>query len=292
MNESRPGPSGIKNPKISKKVENSVWNRYPLTEEQLLQYLMDSDDDIKDPDYSESDSEFEDSDDEEPEDICTGDDLNTSSALDFPPVLSPLSPPRPHTPSAQGPPPQGPLPSVEDIPTVIPFSKQRELLIQPDGNTPLDFFNLLVTDELLELIARETNIYAEEVFLSGATKEKSRITAWKDVTVEELKRFIGLLLHLGTIKLNRLQDYWKTHRLFNLPAFKNYRSRDQFMLIFRCLHFSRNPLPGQEKPSDRLYKIKPLINDFNLRMSNLYYPGKELSLEEWMVLWQGRAKKA
>ncbi|KAG5892852.1 hypothetical protein JTB14_022173 [Gonioctena quinquepunctata] len=87
MNKSRPGPSGTKKPKISKKAENSVWNRYSLTEEQLLQYLMDSDDDIKDPDYSESDSEFEDSDDEEPEDICAGDDLNTSSALDFPPVF-------------------------------------------------------------------------------------------------------------------------------------------------------------------------------------------------------------
>lgn len=138
MNESRPGPSGMKKQKMSKKV-NSVRDRYPLTEEQLLQCLMDSDDDIKDPDYAESDSEFENSDDEEPEDICTGDDPTTSSALDFPPVVSPSSPPRcPTISAALRPPPQGPLPtviwdSVEDIPTVIPFSKQRELLIQPDG---------------------------------------------------------------------------------------------------------------------------------------------------------------
>ncbi|KAJ8910822.1 hypothetical protein NQ315_004682, partial [Exocentrus adspersus] len=155
-------------------------------------------------------------------------------------------------------------------------------------NTSIDFFNLLVTDELLELIARETNIYAEEVFLSGATKEKSRITRWKDVTVEELRIFIGLVLHLGTIRLNRLQDYWKTHRLFNLPAFKNYMSRDRFMLIFRCLHFSKNPLPGQEKSTDSLYKIRPLIDYFNSRMSDVYYPGKELSLDESMVLWRDR----
>lgn len=93
---------------------------------------------------------------------------------------------------------------------------------------------------------------------------------------------------MGTIRLNRLQDYWKTHRLFNLPAFKNYMSRDRFMVIFRCLHFSRNPLPGEQTPADRLFKIRPVLDYFNSRMNDIYYPSKELSLDESMVLWRGR----
>lgn len=137
-------------------------------------------------------------------------------------------------------------------------------------------------------MARETNIYAEEVFLSRSTKENSRITRWKSITLAELRIFIGLIIHLGTIRMNRLQDYWRTHRLFNLPAFKEFMSRDRFMVILRCLHFSRNPLPGQEKPEDRLYKIRPLIDYFNARMGEIYYPCKELSLDESMVLWRGR----
>lgn len=106
--------------------------------------------------------------------------------------------------------------------------------------------------------------------------------------LEEIRMFIGLVLHLGTIRLNRLQNYWKTHLLFNQPAFKEYMSRDRFMLIFRCLHFSRNPLPAQEIPADRFYKIRPLIDYFNTRMSDIYYAGKELSLDESMVSWRGK----
>lgn len=141
---------------------------------------------------------------------------------------------------------------------------------------------------MLELIVRETNAYAEEVFLSEGTTEKSRITRWKLLTTEELKCFIGLIFHMGTIKLSRLQDYWRKHRLFNMPVFSNFMSRDRFMLILRCLHFSRNPLPGQPKPADRLYKIRPLIDYFNSKMTEVYYPGKHLSLDESMVLWRGR----
>lgn len=152
----------------------------------------------------------------------------------------------------------------------------------------MDFFNLLVTDDFLQLIVRETNIYAEEVFLASTAKEKSRISRWKDLTLEELKIFIGLIFHMGSIRLNRLQDYWKKHRLFKLPVFKEYLSRDRFMLILRCLHFVTNPLPAQEKPEDGLYKIRPVIDYFNSRMNNIYCPGKELSLDESMVLWRGR----
>lgn len=141
---------------------------------------------------------------------------------------------------------------------------------------------------MLQLIVRETNIYAEEVFLSSNTKEKSRVTFWKHVTLEELKIFIGLVLHMGTIRLNRLQDYWKQHRLFNLPTFSNFMSRDRFMVILRCLHFNKNPEPSQAKPTDRLFKIRPIIDYFNSRMIEIYYPGKELSLDESIVLWRGR----
>lgn len=138
------------------------------------------------------------------------------------------------------------------------------------------------------MIVQETNLYAEEVFLSKSTSEKSRITRWTELTVEELKIFIGIVLHMGTIRLNRLQDYWRKHRLFNLPAFSSYMSRDRFMLIMRCFHFNKNPLPGEPKPADRLFKIRPVVDYFNSKMLQIYYPDKNLSLDESMVLWRGR----
>lgn len=99
--------------------------------------------------------------------------------------------------------------------------------------------------------------------------------------------FLALIIHTGTIKLNRLNDYWKKHHLFNITCFSNYMSRDSFLVIMRCFHFAPN-IDDQAQPLDRLYKVRPLINYFNNKMNTIYYPKKELSLDESMVLWRGR----
>lgn len=97
----------------------------------------------------------------------------------------------------------------------------------------MDFFNMLVDDSFFKLIVTETNRYAEEVFLSLGTAESSRITRWRDVTIEEMRVFFGVLLHMGTISTNRMQDYWKTSRFFSMPFFSSALSRDRFLLIMR-----------------------------------------------------------
>lgn len=143
MDGSCAGPSGVKKRKTVKKIQKPIRKNYPLTEEELMQCLMDSDDDVKDPDYSESDGEDDEySDDEEIMDISGYTDYNTSIDLDVTRASTP-SPFRPETPAqppvqmppAQVQPPQAPVmwDSVEYVPTNIPFTKQSELLIQPSG---------------------------------------------------------------------------------------------------------------------------------------------------------------
>lgn len=167
----------------------------------------------------------------------------------------------------------------------IPFTGENKIKWPfPEDATPIDYFNVLLNIIFLEGIVSETNRYAADMFHNSPKHPKSRINRFKQLTVDELKISIGLLLHTGTFRTNRLQDYWKTHRLFNLPAFREYMSRDRFLIILRCLHFAKNI----ETPSDRLHKVRPIIDHFNNIMSNIYYPGKELSLDEAMVLWRGR----
>lgn len=170
-------------------------------------------------------------------------------------------------------------------PRRIPFLKENKLLVPvPGDNKPIDWFNLLVDDEFLQFICDESNKYALEFFCGPRTTERSRITKWKDITVPELRVFLGLLLHTGTIRLNRLQDYWKTNRFFNLPFFRSQMSRDRFLLILRCLHFS----PPDQQSTVRTDKIQKVVDYFNSKMSSIYYPGKELSIDEAMILWRGR----
>jgi len=71
-----------------------------------------------------------------------------------------------------------------------------------------------------------------------------------------------------------MSDYWKTDKLFNLNCFRDFMSRNRYMLITCALHFSRNPDPDDPKPS-RLYKIDPVLEYFNNRMLEAYKPSKQ-----------------
>lgn len=167
------------------------------------------------------------------------------------------------------------------------FSATSGLKCIPEGSEPIDYFNFLVTDVFFDVIVEETNAYALEIFLNQ-TSDSSRITYWVDTNKEELKIFFGLLFHMGTIRLSRLEDYWKTSRLFNIPFFRENMSRNRFMLIFRALHFTRNPKEGEPIPHNRLYKIQSILSYFNSKMEEIYEPSRNLSIDESMVLWRGR----
>uniref|UniRef100_A0A1B6E873 Uncharacterized protein n=1 Tax=Clastoptera arizonana TaxID=38151 RepID=A0A1B6E873_9HEMI len=167
----------------------------------------------------------------------------------------------------------------------IPFSGVSGLRVPVPGNDPADYFFLLLDDVFLESIVRETNKYALKTFCGPETTPQSRITRWKDITVEELKIFLGLMIHTGTIRINRLQDYWKTDEMFDLKYFRKHMSRDRFMLILRCLHFSHH---DEDNTENRLHKVQPVIDYFNQKMKDVYYPSKELSIDEALMLWRGR----
>lgn len=168
----------------------------------------------------------------------------------------------------------------------ITFTKINELLVDPPGQEPYDWFRLLLDDELLNMIVMQTNNYAVEV-LVDSSGPRSRISEWKDITTSELLIFIGLTLHTGTIQLPHIEDYWKTHGLFS-TCFPRFMSRDRYLLIMRCIHFCENLPPTDLPPADRLYKVRSLLNHFTSKMQTVYYPGKNLSLDESMVLWKGK----
>lgn len=94
------------------------------------------------------------------------------------------------------------------------------------------------------------------------------------MTVNKFHVFLGLTLHTGTIKLPTLQDYCKKHRLLT-TCLSNSMSRDRYLLIMRCFHFSKTWREGEKIREDRLFKVKPVIHHFNV-MKKVYSPNKQL----------------
>jgi hypothetical protein len=78
---------------------------------------------------------------------------------------------------------------------------------------------IIITPSSSEVTQKLGYIKLTKTFLSSIMSPSSRISRWRDVIVEELRVFFGVLLHMGTIATGRLQDYWKTTRLFSIPFF-------------------------------------------------------------------------
>ena len=66
---------------------------------------------------------------------------------------------------------------------------------QPDV-TPIELFSHFFTDEVWDLIVTGTNRYA-----AANRSVSTHSHPWTDVTVEEMKAFVGLLIIMGILAL-------------------------------------------------------------------------------------------
>ena len=172
-----------------------------------------------------------------------------------------------------------------NVPQDITFTGNPGLKVTMASKKPVDFFQLFVSDELINSMVVETNRYAEqEINKQRPLRRSSRLKSWLPINREDMRQFLGILFHMGSVKLPSIEHYWSRDSLYSFPVFSKVMSRNKFQLMIRFWHFVDN-----EKVScGRLNKIKPILDHLNSTMDEIYYPGKNLSIDESMMLWRGR----
>lgn len=164
------------------------------------------------------------------------------------------------------------------------FKEKTGLKINLQSNGELDFYKLLLTDDLIDLMVLETNLYAaQEINRHRPLRRTSRYNAWTEVNAEEMKKFIGILYLMGIVRLPTIEHYWSCNVMYNFNGCKTVMSRNRFQMILRFWHFANN-----EEETTRLDKIMPLIDHLNDKMMEIYQPNRDLSIDESMMLWRGR----
>ena len=120
-------------------------------------------------------------------------------------------------------------------------------------------------------------------------QEKYR--SWSNITVEELKAFLGFLVLMSINSLPTLKDYWKCDPTYHFAPIASRISRDRFLEVSRYLHFVDNDtLEPCESPSyNRLGKVRPLINHFTDKFKEEYMPHKQVAVDEAMIKFTGRS---
>lgn len=170
----------------------------------------------------------------------------------------------------------------KEFPFTGQYGLQRELAADI---SPLEVFFLILDDEVIDLLVTETNRFAEQTIASKVPRKYARITKWTPTDAAEMKKFLGLTLWMGLVRLNSLQDYWARQGIYKLDIPRSTMPRNRYQLLLSMLHFCNNEtIPA----GDRLGKIQPLVDMLQRKFQALFCPGEDIVIDETLVPWRGR----
>lgn len=157
-------------------------------------------------------------------------------------------------------------------------------------DSALSFYKLLLTPELLQLLVRETNRFAEQKIISGITNESiaknSMLVNWYETNEDEMLTFLGVIIWMGLNPKPRLKDFWSTNFIHKCDIYKTtHLSRNRFEALLACLHFSNNEICPE---GNRLFKLEALLKICNANFQAAFTPGEYVCIDESMVPFRGR----
>ena len=98
--------------------------------------------------------------------------------------------------------------------TDIDFDQSVGMAVDPASlNSSKDFFELLFTDQVWQLLVTQTNLYAEQK--RGAEQN----SVWYPVSVVEMKAWLALYLCMGIVNKLNIKSYWSTDPILSTPFF-------------------------------------------------------------------------
>lgn len=152
--------------------------------------------------------------------------------------------------------------------------RKAELRALYEGYSPSQIFSTIFDDHILTHIIVQTGNYAKQKNEHGFS-----------LSLDDLKRFIGILLLSGYHSLPRQKLYWCVDEDVGVPYVAKCMSRNRFYEIKRFLHLADNDLIGGS--TDRMYKVHPLMNLLNERFQQHGIFHRNLSVDESMVKYFG-----
>jgi len=154
--------------------------------------------------------------------------------------------------------------------------------ISGSGSRVLDFFGLLFDKEDLEILAENTNLYAQS---KGALSVHKR--RWYSTSAGELQVFLALIFYMGVWQSPQYTDYWAKTYKWPQHSIGKYMSQFRFEQIKRYIHIS----PPYESLSRAEWyrKIQPLSTNLSSKFRKFLIPASDVAVDEMMVRFTGRS---
>lgn len=151
----------------------------------------------------------------------------------------------------------------------------------PEGTKrPIDFFLLLLSDELIDKMVTETNLYCSQSNRN-----------FDPVTKKEISTFLGLTMLMGIKRQAAYRDYWSSNIQLHdkyICSFMDFKRYSFLSSHFHLNDNSREPKKGHES-YDKLYKIRPFIDTLSENYKRFYDPTRVQAIDESMIKFKGRS---
>ena len=96
---------------------------------------------------------------------------------------------------------------------------------------PIDVYSKMVTNDIYDLIAEQTNLNAQQVLMGRRISRKSRLSCWRDTDTHEVKKFLAIVLYKGIVKHPSIETYWSRNPFYKNSFVPQIMSRNRFQLI-------------------------------------------------------------
>ena len=145
---------------------------------------------------------------------------------------------------------------------------------------PIKLFELFFDDELIAHIKTMSNQYAMESNASG----------FENITDEDLKCFIGILMVSGYYKVPQYRMMWEEKEDVQNLLVANAMRRARFEQVLRYIHFNSNTDAAATfaASGDKCSKVRPILDLFNQRCRKYALLTKESNVDESMIPYYGK----
>lgn len=170
------------------------------------------------------------------------------------------------------------------------FSSNRKGEIKADisdHSTPRDVFDKLFNKDILEMLVNCTNEYGRELYgkPAPATRKSPKVN-FHATNDTEMSKFFGLSLLMAQCKFPTIRDAFSKNPLYYHPIFSATMSGRRYQILLRTFN-CHTPAPTVSE-SDKLVKVRRLMDALIKSFNDAYIPGKDLSLDESLLLFRGR----
>lgn len=152
-----------------------------------------------------------------------------------------------------------------------------------ESSSALDFFVSLFDDEVNETLTNSINAYAiKRTMENTPARKRSVFGRWRDITNDELHKFISVLIYMGMYKAPAIADYWSVSAECYIPWIHHVFNRERFQDIYHTM------LHCGDEAAEGKYKIEPFMNLLLCKFRKAFYPFQELSIDEMVIGYKGR----